>query len=143
VPQVNPIVKQGLQDAALALILEGKADTLIAEKLEVSRGAVGAYKKKSSNPAQTLQNPTQSLHKACKLAPCILSKGTAFRSLARKRKGTKGGRITRRLAKSASAAGDLQGMIIARAISPSFFALSSRGSVNRPLTAPNPQLTRS
>jgi len=67
VPQVNPIVKQGLQDAALALILEGKADTFIAEKLEVSRGAVGAYKKKISNPAQTLQtgntisNPAQSL----------------------------------------------------------------------------------
>lgn len=54
-PQVNPIIKQGLQDKVLAAILEGKPHTQIATELSVSRGAVAAYAKKISNPAQSLQ----------------------------------------------------------------------------------------
>ena len=55
-PQVNPIIKRGLQDKALAGILEGKPYTQISKELGVSRGALTAYSKKISNPAQTIQN---------------------------------------------------------------------------------------
>ena len=55
-PQVNPIIKRGLQDKVLAAILEGKPHTQIATDLGMSRGAVAAYAKKISNPAQSLQS---------------------------------------------------------------------------------------
>ena len=55
-PQVNPIIKRGLQDKVLAAILEGTPHVQIATELGVSRGAVAAYAKKISNPAQSLQS---------------------------------------------------------------------------------------
>jgi predicted transcriptional regulator len=54
--QVNPIIKRGLQGEVLAAILEGKPHTQIATELGLSRGAVAAYAKKVSNPAQSLQS---------------------------------------------------------------------------------------
>jgi predicted transcriptional regulator len=45
-----------LQGEVLAAILEGKPRTQIATELGVSRGAVAAYAKKISNPAQSLQS---------------------------------------------------------------------------------------
>jgi predicted transcriptional regulator len=39
-PQVNPIIRLGLQDEAARLILDGKTTYAISKELGVSRGAV-------------------------------------------------------------------------------------------------------
>ena len=45
-PQVNRIIKLGLQDKATRLMLDGKTDTDIAKELEVPRKSVYAFKRK-------------------------------------------------------------------------------------------------
>jgi hypothetical protein len=54
-PQVNPIVRKGLQDKAIRLMLDGKPDVDIAKELGVTRQAFYAYKKKARNLTESVQ----------------------------------------------------------------------------------------
>ena len=54
-PQVNPIIKQGLQDKATRLLLDGKGDIDIAEELGVSRKAISSFKRKIRKGAEKVQ----------------------------------------------------------------------------------------
>lgn len=55
-PQVNPVIRLGLQDKVLALLLEGKPHTGIARELGITRRAVDSYAKLISNGAQSVRN---------------------------------------------------------------------------------------
>lgn len=44
-PQVNPIIRRGLQDRYAELVLAGKSDTFIMNELGVSRDAIVSYRK--------------------------------------------------------------------------------------------------
>lgn len=54
-PQVNPIIKRGLQNRASQLILSGKTTTAIAKELGISRGALTTYKRAYLKAGESLQ----------------------------------------------------------------------------------------
>jgi predicted transcriptional regulator len=54
-PQVNPIIRLGLQDEAARLILDGKTTYAISKELGVSRGAVSTFKGMLMKADQSLQ----------------------------------------------------------------------------------------
>jgi hypothetical protein len=52
---VNPIIRQGLQDKAAQLLLDGKTTYAISKELNVSRGAVSTFKALLMKADQSLQ----------------------------------------------------------------------------------------
>ena len=60
-PQVNPIIRRGLQDKATRLMLDGKPDGIIAIELGVTRQAFYAFKKKTRNLTERLRASTESV----------------------------------------------------------------------------------
>ena len=54
-PQVNPIIRRGLQDKYASLVLEGKSDTAIMKELGVSRDAIVSYRKVKPKALQSLE----------------------------------------------------------------------------------------